>query len=160
MKDYYATSTIACPSITTILSEDEFKNRAFKVISLSNDRNISAFAEKTNTLLKHGSSNEDDLAIFLVDSKTLSLYYDSSSNDVGKSNKMACLIYKNLLSKDAGLNVKYESYSDILGDNSAFVSAKSEYYYWIVIGLKSDSSSDDLMREAINSAIKEYYGVN
>jgi len=153
-----AASEISCPALDTAVS---LSTRKINVVSISDT--LKDYSASIDTLLLTTAQGQDnELLIILSESKNDKnrIYYDTLHPE--KSQKMSCLIRRQILNTDASIELQELAYDNTL-DNYLEVEPvktdKSRYSYWVLIELNKKTISKDSLSSSINGAIKEYYGL-
>jgi hypothetical protein len=153
LKSDYLSPVVSCPSADT---KGDLSKKHFDVIPLSDAAKI--YSTPINELLKTvGTGQDKELLISIIDNATepTTIYYDSLSQV--KSEKMSCLIMKHLKESSPDVNVKVKPY-DKSFEIEPFVSQRTNYMYWVLIEVNTNSTDYKSLTENIRDAIYEYYG--
>jgi hypothetical protein len=158
MGDYYSPSGISCPSEGTTAST---KDKHFEALSLAD--NAKSYTDFVNKLLGKYGNKEQEMLIFLIenDVQSTSVYYDTNIPNPVKSEKMTCLIKKQILQKYPDMNILEKAYDNSFDKNIIFTNNKDNqnnpYNYWIIVQVKKGEITDKELAEFITQAIDEYY---
>jgi hypothetical protein len=154
MKSNEIRRQISCSSINTVA---DLKDKRFKAVGLddTSKKHADYITESLKTL---GTGQDDELLIGLNLNKEglLETYNDAQSSGQGKSDKMACLVLKQLSDKYPDNDVKQIPYDDSM-NTPEFTNIRNNYMYWIVINVNNSMTSKELS-DVIRGAIIEYYG--
>jgi len=157
--EYYTLPIASCPSdITT--GDTTLKH--FEALGLS-DATAKNYGDYINTVLHRYGNTEHEMLVFLTEDavQPTTVYYDTDISNPTKSDKMACLIKKQILQKYPDMNIVEKPYDNSFDSNTIFTNNKNNqnnpYNYWIIIQIKKGDISDKDLAESIVNAIDEYY---
>jgi len=159
LKSYYSNTIISCPSAPTA---GNLSQRHIDVIGLSDA--AKSFSTPANELLKTvGTGQDNELLISIIDNtvEPTTIYYDPLSQV--QSEKMSCLIMKNLVEKYPDMDVKVKPY-DKSFEMDPFMTQRGNYVYWILIKVNTDTAdktnniNPKMLTENIRDAVYDYYG--
>jgi hypothetical protein len=155
MKSNEIIGQVSCSAIDTIA---DVSTKHFTAIGLS-DSSITYGKYITESLVAVGTGSDDELLIAITTNSAgeMKTYYDAVSSGQGKSEKMACLVRKQISQKYPDIDVTQKPYDNSL-DTDPFINERGKYMYWIVIDV-SESVSTKELNDMVKGAISEYYGV-
>jgi hypothetical protein len=159
LKTDYVSSGIICPTMTTTsnLKEIYFDTKEVTLESKSYSDYISTFLKNTGT-----GTNKESLFFIETNTENNIIYYDDTSDKKSKSEKMACIIRRNIIKNDTTIKVDIKPYSSIRKENpvSELISTtfeQSNYNYYVYIKLDTEEFSEKKISELMKLSIEEYY---
>jgi len=156
MKDNYISTIISCPSEDT---KGDLSTKRFEVMSLSDE--TKTYGSYITDRLQTVGKGYDDEALFTLTTSTTdstTIFYDSLNplNQV-RSEKMACLIQRQLLQKFPDMKITSKPY-DMSAEIEPFANQRNNYMYWVLISVNTSQITTTDLSDSIKNAIVEYYG--
>ncbi len=145
----------SCPSLDTLQS---LANKNIMVISTSDNlKDTSKYI--TETLKTAAKGQEPELLIVLSNSNSDKnrIYYNIDNGQVEKSNKLSCLIKKQLVIQNELIEIQEIPYDNSL-NIEPFTSQKDKYNNWIILEINKDIINQNILTNSLRNTIIEYYG--
>ncbi|MGV8172510.1 MAG: hypothetical protein ACP5OA_07510 [Candidatus Woesearchaeota archaeon] len=148
---------ISCSAIDTSIPDISIKR--FDAISLPD--NPTVYVDYVNSRLRSLAAGDDAEVLIVLRSNNEGryyAYYDSVSENQGNSEKMSCLVLKQLSQRYPDSDVRQLLYDNSL-EMEPFTSERDNHTFWIIIDVDESISAKDLS-DSIVGALMEYYGIN
>jgi len=122
------------------------------------DPSVSYGTYITESLKTLGTGFDDELLIGIITNSEgrMVTYFDTSSDSHGQSEKMSCLVRKQLSLKYPDTDITQRPHEDSL-DTDAFRVERGKYMQWIIVDINTSVSITE-MDDILTKAIAEYYG--
>ncbi|MGV8087296.1 MAG: hypothetical protein ACP5N1_06720 [Candidatus Woesearchaeota archaeon] len=146
-----------CPALVTASDLSTQEINAIPTSSSIKDYSDYIDAVLTTT----GTGTNPELLIILSESSGNKNRIYSDISQTSRSNKLSCLIKRQLITTNPSLDLQellYDYSLDNYINNDPIKTEKNKYIYWIIIELNKSAIDKESLANGINAAIGEYYG--